>query len=267
MASADFEGQQLTLYVTREAIEAATSDDTFVHALRLARAANSMRFVIDHATRDADRNSAEAIRARFTGGVLLTAAVREALYVLNDKAFQQAMRTVPGMDELNALRSHPVVTAMQSGYLSRVRNKLAFHYVASDIRAAMKRRQPDLVIAVQWDLSPSSGAFYVVPEIDVVLSVFDHEVPSDEAVRALQEQFPQTPLLRVPDGEMTADTARYMRCLNAVYVLAFALCDATDRLVVPMFEAMVPSLGDVRPAGAEVAESSNPAHDGKAVAP
>lgn len=256
----NFEGQQLTLYLPRAAIEAATSDDAFVHALRLARATNSMRFVIDHASRDAESDSAEAIRARFTGGVLITAAVFEALYVLNDKAFQQAMRQVPGMEALNALRSHPVVTAMQSGYLSRVRNKLAFHYVAKDIRAAMRRRQPDVVMAVQWDLSPSSGAFYVVPEIDVVLSVFDHEVPSDEAVRALQEQFPQTPLLRIPNHEMTADTARYMRCLNAVFVLAFALCEATDRLVVPMLEAMVPSLADPRPFQAEVADSPNAAH-------
>jgi hypothetical protein len=244
MASADFEGQQLTLYVTREAIEAATSDDTFVHALRLARATNSMRFVIDHASRDWRGDSAEAVRARCTGGVLLTAAVYEALYVLNDTAFQRVMHEVPGMAALHALRSHPVVTAMQSGYLQRVRNKLAFHYVAKDVRAAMRRRQPDVVMAVQWDLSPSSGAFYVVPEIDVILSVFDHEVPSDEAVRALQEQFPHTHLLQIPDQEMTADTARYMRCLNAVFVLAFALCEATDRLVVPMFEAMAPSMGD-----------------------
>lgn len=198
-----------------------------------------MRFVIDHASRDAQSDSAEAVRARCTGGVLMTAAVYEALYVLNDKEFQRVMRDAPGMEALNTLRTHPVVTAMHGGYLKRVRNKLAFHYVAKDIRAAMKRRQPDVVMAVQWDLNPSSGAFYVVPEIDVILSVFDHEVPGDDEVLALQQQFPHTHLLRIPNHEMTADTARYMRCLNAVFVLAFALCEATDRLVVPIFDAMV----------------------------
>ncbi len=240
MENDDVEGQQLTLYVPCEAIEAATADETFVHALRLARATNSMRFVIDHASRDTESNSAEAVRARFTGGVLMAAAVFEALYVLNDKKFQRVMASFPGIEALDALRAHPVATAMQGGYLRRVRNKLAFHYVANDIREAMKRRQPNSVMAVQWDISPSSGAFYVVPEIDVVLSVFDDEVPSDAAVLALQQQCPHTHLLQIHNEDMTADTARYMRCLNAVFVLAFALCEATDQLLVPMFEAMLP---------------------------
>jgi hypothetical protein len=244
LARDDFEGQRLTLTVPREAIEAAVSEERFVHALRLARATNSMRFVIDHASRDADSNSVAAVRARFTGGVLLAAAVCETLKVLNENAFQRVMANVDGMDDLEALRTHPVVTTLQGGYLRRVRNKLAFHYVTADIRDALRRRQPNMVMAVQWDISPSSGGFYLVPEVDIALSVSDKAVPSEEAVRALQSRFQYPHFLQNLSADTTAETARYLRCLNAGYVLAFALCDATDRLVVPMFEAMVPTEPD-----------------------
>jgi hypothetical protein len=228
----------ITVAVRSDRLRRALKQDRFVHALRLARAANSIRFLIDAATSHDNSDAVEAIRARSTGGVLLAAALQEALHVLRYPVFHNAVAGAAGYEELAALAGHPVVVQLRDGYLARVRSKLAFHHVVDDIRAAMRRKQPDIVVAVQWDLTPSSGPFYVVPEHDVLLSIRDRELPAEADVAALQAQYPHTQFIAVPKGELTRDVYRYFRMLSAVLVVAFTLCHLIDNLLLPMFEAL-----------------------------
>lgn len=229
----------VTLIVPKAEVEGLRTTEAFVHALRLARVVNTLRFLIDAATTEVQVDRVEAIRARTTGGLLLAAAVYEALYVLDDKDFQRATETLPGIAALRALRAAPAVNALKKGYLAFVRNKFAFHVNARHLRDALKRDHPEQVIAWQRELLPDSGVFYVLPELDVILSVPEADLPTEADVEGLQRGFPHTHRIALPPVENIPELRRYFRALSAVYVLAFALCDAVDALLLPLMKTMV----------------------------
>ena len=241
---------KVTILARRHELAAGKSSAAFIHALRLARAVNTIRFILDHASNGRDEDSVEAMRARYSGGILLAAAVEEMLHVLHDRELREALREEPEVAPLLELADEPLITQLRNGYLKRLRNKLAFHYVAKHIKAALRDPVPDPAVVIQWDEAPTSGAFYVVPEIDVLLSIPEAEVPDAARVSELQARYPFTHALAVPPGQMGDDLRRYFECLNLVMILAFALTKLADAVLVKQFEAMGAMRGEERDEGA-----------------
>lgn len=241
---------KVTILARKHELAAGRSSAAFIHALRLGRAVNTIRFILDHASNGRDEDSVEAMRARYSGGILLAAAVEEMLHVLHDRELREALRDEPNVPPLLALADEPITAQLRNGYLKRLRNKLAFHYVAKHIKAALRDPVPDPAIVIQWDEKPSSGAFYVVPEIDVLLNIPEAEVPDAAQVTALQARYPYTHALRVPPGSMGDDLRRYFECRNLVMILAFALARLADEVLVKQFEGMGATRGEERDEGA-----------------
>jgi hypothetical protein len=207
------------------------SDQVFVAAMTLARATNALRFTLGGILSEGNRESAQAMRARFAGGLQLAAAAFEALHAL--RRLSPRLEHLSSFAPLRALNADPLTRKLTSGFLKTARNKVTFHFLSSELQKAMRlvdddvvslaRRDGDFMLNIHYPLVDYASALFALPEPE--------NVPSRDEIALFERTFPGNSFMPDEFGDVSDITKAFMLCTAASVTLSARFCGMTDALL------------------------------------
>ncbi|WP_310569322.1 hypothetical protein [Gemmatimonas sp.] len=204
---------------------------SFIAMLCLARATNTIRFIVDAIMVDSRGDSVSAVRARYSGGILLAGATCEALSTA--VRVQKNIDMFAGADRLADLVRYPLVVRLrqQNGFFGRVRNQTAFHFNERETRESLSREHPDPCI-LALDDDDCWGAFYPLIDLGVSLRNDADHTPTRAELTQFLIDFPALGSIGIPkENASNPEVERYAMCMMGSLNVAVAFCDIVSELM------------------------------------
>ena len=220
--------------ITAERYRELRTDPPFVHIMNLMRAVNTVRFVTDAILSNVRGNSTRARRARSSSGLLLAAATNEAIAASGNPTTRAVLHATPGFAEIQAWRDHALTIHMSrpKGFIDRVRDHSAFHYVPQKFGTWAKRYEPDdLEVVAAVGQERSSGPFFLLADMVASLEVSDEDPPSSGIEAEFIKRFPFVSRVSAEPMGARPTVVNYMRCINATMLLSVAFTHLVERMV------------------------------------
>lgn len=164
------------------------ADDRFIELMRLARVANSLGLAWGPLLSDVEDQSPRARRERFVGLFYCAALLKEGLHTSRGLAkwFQQLPQYRDGIAKILA---DPAVQALETDLLSRVRNKIVFHFDRAALKEGLSRLPDSETILCTFPPGAEVGLTYFDVADDAMLAYLFGESPTDEEYLARLEAF------------------------------------------------------------------------------
>lgn len=209
-------------------LESGEHRQTLSVLLSLGRVANTL-LLIDTLMADPREHSVEAMRRRFSGGLLMLATTFEAAFVARDQRVKNL--TLMSTTELGSWRDHPLVEhiSRSKGLWGSARNQAVFHFGAADMPKWFRREHQDWETLIATN-SNYGNSYFALADSVVSLHGAESDIPPQDLIDSFVEKWPRTQGFRVRHNYSNREIHIYFSCLAATHIAAVAFCDIVGKM-------------------------------------
>jgi hypothetical protein len=170
-------GQRWAVKITTDTFRKIKNDPEFCALVALARAVNALHSVLAMLMDAGVENSPKAFRARSNSLAFTCALFAEAVPLI--EGMQRYFKTHPAFQKIAGVIHSDEAKELRDGSLARLRNKLVFHFDASEVLEQMKTLDRENPIFVSGMGHSKENTYYELADIVALRTFFGAAFPFD----------------------------------------------------------------------------------------